>query len=324
MEPGRGPSLHRHAYPEVFIVADGEATFTVDGAEHVARGGQTVVVPAGAAHRFQNTGSRDARADEHPASGRDEDGVARGLSQGEAVPRRVQSAPVRRRRAATVAGAARGRAPLRDAPDLLASASLASSAPLLLAGLAARSRSTSSTSRSRVPHTSILGVARDRRRCRSAGRCSRRARRGRPGVAAGVVFGLDRGRLRGYLPRAARRQLRARTGVTSPASATSLGGLLLAASGHRRASAAPRRAPAAHRARLARRPRGRLARGRRSSSSSFGVMPFAGSNLITHAPRWEIQRVEARHPARGGPHRHGRRPQARRPGTCPRATARPC
>jgi quercetin dioxygenase-like cupin family protein len=57
MEPGRGPSLHRHTYPEVFIVADGEATFTVDGAEHVARGGQTIVVPAGAAHRFQNTGS---------------------------------------------------------------------------------------------------------------------------------------------------------------------------------------------------------------------------------------------------------------------------
>ena len=25
MAPGRGPSLHRHAYPEVFIVADGEA-----------------------------------------------------------------------------------------------------------------------------------------------------------------------------------------------------------------------------------------------------------------------------------------------------------
>ena len=26
MEPGRGPSLHRHAYPEVFILRDGEAT----------------------------------------------------------------------------------------------------------------------------------------------------------------------------------------------------------------------------------------------------------------------------------------------------------
>ena len=37
-------------------MASGEATFTVDGAEHVARGGQTVVVPAGAAHRFENTG----------------------------------------------------------------------------------------------------------------------------------------------------------------------------------------------------------------------------------------------------------------------------
>jgi quercetin dioxygenase-like cupin family protein len=57
MEPGRGPQLHRHAYPEVFVLQDGEATFTVDGAEYVARGGQVVVVPAGAAHKFQNTGS---------------------------------------------------------------------------------------------------------------------------------------------------------------------------------------------------------------------------------------------------------------------------
>lgn len=57
MEPGRGPSLHRHAYPEVFILRDGEATLTVDGAEYVARGGQIVIVPAGAAHAFKNTGS---------------------------------------------------------------------------------------------------------------------------------------------------------------------------------------------------------------------------------------------------------------------------
>lgn len=56
MEPGRGPSLHRHAYPEVFILRDGEATLTVDGAEYVARGGQIVIVPAGAAHGFKNTG----------------------------------------------------------------------------------------------------------------------------------------------------------------------------------------------------------------------------------------------------------------------------
>jgi quercetin dioxygenase-like cupin family protein len=56
-EPGQGPRLHRHAYPEVFILGSGEATFTVDGAEYVARGGETVVVPAGAAHKFSNSGA---------------------------------------------------------------------------------------------------------------------------------------------------------------------------------------------------------------------------------------------------------------------------
>ena len=56
-EPGDGPRLHRHEYPEVFILGAGEATFTVDGAEYVARDGQTVVVPAGAAHKFRNSGS---------------------------------------------------------------------------------------------------------------------------------------------------------------------------------------------------------------------------------------------------------------------------
>ena len=66
-----------------------------------------------------------------------------------------------------------------------------------------------------------------------------------------------------------------------------VGGLLLAASGLT-AIAAPRRAPrrtalgwrAAHAG-------GWLAGG--AVLLAFGVMPFAGSNLITHAPRWEIQ-----------------------------------
>src|SRR3954454_17129056 len=57
MAPGRGPSVHRHAYPEVFVVREGEATFTVDGGEYVAGGGTTLVVPAGAWHNFKNTGS---------------------------------------------------------------------------------------------------------------------------------------------------------------------------------------------------------------------------------------------------------------------------
>jgi mannose-6-phosphate isomerase-like protein (cupin superfamily) len=53
--PGRGAGAHRHPYAEVFVVHDGEATFVVDGVPIVARGGQVVVVPAGATHGFTNT-----------------------------------------------------------------------------------------------------------------------------------------------------------------------------------------------------------------------------------------------------------------------------
>src|SRR5213075_3368162 len=42
-EPGRTVSQHRHPYPEVFIVHDGEATFSVDGEEIAARAGQVIV-----------------------------------------------------------------------------------------------------------------------------------------------------------------------------------------------------------------------------------------------------------------------------------------
>ena len=35
---------------------DGDVVVTVDGRDHVARGGHVVVVPAGAAHAFRNTG----------------------------------------------------------------------------------------------------------------------------------------------------------------------------------------------------------------------------------------------------------------------------
>jgi mannose-6-phosphate isomerase-like protein (cupin superfamily) len=55
--PGRGADAHRHPYGEVFVVHDGEATFTVDGESVVARGGQLVVVPVGATHAFRNTGT---------------------------------------------------------------------------------------------------------------------------------------------------------------------------------------------------------------------------------------------------------------------------
>jgi quercetin dioxygenase-like cupin family protein len=53
---GTGPGLHRHPYEETFIVEEGSATFTVDSEAIEAHAGQIIVVPAGAAHRFVNSG----------------------------------------------------------------------------------------------------------------------------------------------------------------------------------------------------------------------------------------------------------------------------
>jgi quercetin dioxygenase-like cupin family protein len=54
--PGAGVDLHRHPYAETFVVRGGRATFTVDDESVDARPGQIVVVPAGAAHGFVNSG----------------------------------------------------------------------------------------------------------------------------------------------------------------------------------------------------------------------------------------------------------------------------
>jgi mannose-6-phosphate isomerase-like protein (cupin superfamily) len=53
---GEGPRLHRHPYREVFVVVEGEATFTVGGHEEVRRAGEVAVAPAGVAHKFVNSG----------------------------------------------------------------------------------------------------------------------------------------------------------------------------------------------------------------------------------------------------------------------------
>lgn len=55
--PGGGPSLHRHPYQEVFILQEGEATFTVAEERQVVTAGHVVVVPAGVPHAFVNSGS---------------------------------------------------------------------------------------------------------------------------------------------------------------------------------------------------------------------------------------------------------------------------
>ena|SRR3712207_5665987 len=58
---GRGPALHLHPYPEVFLVEAGEATFVVDGDEVVAGSGHVVVVPANTPHRFENRAAAPLR-----------------------------------------------------------------------------------------------------------------------------------------------------------------------------------------------------------------------------------------------------------------------
>jgi mannose-6-phosphate isomerase-like protein (cupin superfamily) len=59
--PGSGPRLHRHPYPELFILHAGQAEFTVDDAVFVAEAGDILIAPAGTAHRFTNTGSEQLR-----------------------------------------------------------------------------------------------------------------------------------------------------------------------------------------------------------------------------------------------------------------------
>jgi len=59
--PGKGPSLHTHPYDEVFVVQEGELTFTVGGTTIEARDGQIVIVQAGTPHEFVNSGAGMAR-----------------------------------------------------------------------------------------------------------------------------------------------------------------------------------------------------------------------------------------------------------------------
>ena len=56
--PEKGPSLHTQLYAEVFVVQDGELK------------GQIVVAPAGAPHKFVNSGTSQVRHVDIHASGR--------------------------------------------------------------------------------------------------------------------------------------------------------------------------------------------------------------------------------------------------------------
>ena len=56
-EPGRGPSLHKHPYVELFFVLEGEGTFSDGEAERVVGPGDVVIVPPDEPHAFVNSGS---------------------------------------------------------------------------------------------------------------------------------------------------------------------------------------------------------------------------------------------------------------------------
>ena len=59
--PGTGPLLHRHPYPEVFVVHSGEASFEIDDLQLTATAGDILIAPAMSAHRFTNTGEANLR-----------------------------------------------------------------------------------------------------------------------------------------------------------------------------------------------------------------------------------------------------------------------
>ncbi|MFZ0214811.1 MAG: cupin domain-containing protein [Candidatus Dormiibacterota bacterium] len=59
--PGGGPALHRHPYDEVWILDEGEVSFTAGDDTLTAGPGSVVVVPGGMAHRFRNTGTTPVR-----------------------------------------------------------------------------------------------------------------------------------------------------------------------------------------------------------------------------------------------------------------------
>ena len=59
--PGGGPPPHRHDFEEMFTILEGEIELTFRGVSATARAGETINVPANAAHVFRNVSERPAR-----------------------------------------------------------------------------------------------------------------------------------------------------------------------------------------------------------------------------------------------------------------------
>ena len=177
--------------------------------------------------------------------------------------------------------------------------------PLLLAGLALVTAHLLDLALS-GPDTSALGVAVDRRRRRGVG--ARPAARHPPDAArAGRRGRAGRRRLRRRLPRLACRQLGPRLARCHRHRLHRSAGCCSSPP----ASPPPRRRAArpAQRARLARRPRGRMGRRRRSRRRGRRAALRVRQHGRARSALGD-RRVRRRDPARGDPHRDARRAQA--------------
>jgi quercetin dioxygenase-like cupin family protein len=60
-ERGQGPNLHKHPYPEIFVVHAGSAQFTVGDEELMVEAGHIVIAPAETPHGFKGAGDDTLR-----------------------------------------------------------------------------------------------------------------------------------------------------------------------------------------------------------------------------------------------------------------------
>lgn len=61
MPPGDSVRLHNHPYQELFIIQEGEATFTIGQTTVKAHAGQIIIVPPDSPHKFTNTGEKQLK-----------------------------------------------------------------------------------------------------------------------------------------------------------------------------------------------------------------------------------------------------------------------
>jgi mannose-6-phosphate isomerase-like protein (cupin superfamily) len=57
LPPDEGPVLHFHPYDEIFLILEGQATFTLGESTREVAAGNIVIGPANVPHKFSNAGS---------------------------------------------------------------------------------------------------------------------------------------------------------------------------------------------------------------------------------------------------------------------------